>query len=1029
MEPGLDFVIAFWGCMYAGAVAIPVYPPYPGTLAKDLPKFGTLVKDSGAVLALTNQEYSVASKLGSAAAYFGKERASITWPEALHWISVDTIPERHARDFSPIKVDPNSLAFFQYSSGSTSSPKAIMVSHSNIIGQIKGLWDTIEPSDVCISWLPSYHDMGLVGFIIVPAVAACHCVSTSPISFIKDPCMWTRMIDRYRGTHTCAPNFGYALVAKRTRAQDAAKLDLRSLKQAICAAEPIRAEVLDAFIDRFSASGFDASTFNCGYGLAETTLVCCGQDPLVRAPPLIATFDKNALEVDRVAKKIEKGAVSVESVTLVGCGKAHPGLTLKIVDAGSCKPLGENCVGEIWVTGSSVAAGYWGREELTKSGFKGKLAGSGQVGKWLRTGDLGFLHKNQVFINGRIKDLIIINGRNIAPQDIESSVENCNAAIRPGCSAAFSVDLDSTEKLVVVMELRTVMADSELRAVASAVRRAVFLEQQMHCHEVVLLMPRAIPKTTSGKIQRHAAKIGFLQGTLKVQLASSAASATGNKDSKTGSAQGTAVTPPQITNVEEAEAWLINEAKARLAAVGMGEDDGGSVATVTPSTTWASLGLDSVTLVQMSADLGDNLGCVVPPAAFFEYPTIRQLARAPGLIEGNILISSAPTHVGVGVGVGEDLSEARKQGFVDLAAIPEDCFDIAQFPEWKGLQQQIKHMKDAGVHVPYLQTIDVKQRLQNFNTYNYIGLAGHKEVAKASKKAIDTFGTSLSSSPIVGQHTLHVDLAHEIASFLGTEAACVFIGGWQTNVSAIDALMSPGDLILCDALNHNCCVAGQKLSGATIQAFPHNNAAECERIVAALRPKYRRVMIVIEGAYSMDGDYPNLPHFVRIKEKYKCLLYIDEAHSIGVMGKTGKGLTEHWNVDVRNIDVIMGTMSKSLGSCGGFIAGSVALCQLLQFTAGGFVFSCGMTPAAAAAALASLRLLQKEPERVADLQQKSQMFLNLLKKGGLNTGHSLNTAVIPVIVGCTIKTCKLSENLKKVVHTGIFFIRAPFFVW
>ncbi|OQR97825.1 fatty-acid-CoA ligase, partial [Thraustotheca clavata] len=472
--PGLDFAMGFWGCLYAGAIGIPVYPPYPGTLAKDLPKFNRMVEDSGARVILTNRAYYMATQLATAKSYFS---GSVSWPKDIQWFSTDAISNAMADRYEPTDCTFDDLAFFQYSSGSTSEPKAVMISHGNIHAQLK-TWASIREDETMISWLPSYHDMGLVGFILVPIATGARCISMSPIAFIKDPSLWMRTASKYKGTHVCAPNFGYALAARKTTKAQVAKLDLSHLKQCICAAEPIRVESLEAFTEKFLPAGFNPKTFNCGYGLAEVTLVVTGQDPHKPQEPTVLAVKKSALEQKKSAIVAPKGHNSTDICTLVGCGIPMPTFRVIVVDPETHVQLRDNQVGEVWIQGPSVAKGYWKREEYTKEQFQATLKDAKQkrqsIGSsdkshflrsgdvsildkshWLRSGDMGFIRQGQTFITGRLKDLIIVRGRNICPQDVEQSVELAHEEVRPGCVAAFSIETSNQEEaLVVVAELR-----------------------------------------------------------------------------------------------------------------------------------------------------------------------------------------------------------------------------------------------------------------------------------------------------------------------------------------------------------------------------------------------------------------------------------------------------------------------------------------------------------------------------------------------------------------------------------------------
>lgn len=355
------------------------------------------------------------------------------------------------------------------------------------------------------------------------------------------------------------------------------------------------------------------------------------------------------------------------------------------------------------------------------------------------------------------------------------------------------------------------------------------------------------------------------------------------------------------------------------------------------------------------------------------------------------------------------------------ADVPEKYYRFQHHPSY----QQLRILSDGagklGVANPYFKAHEgvagVTTRIAdreylNFASYNYLGFCGDPRVSSAAKAAIDRYGTSVSASrPVSGERGIHRDLERKIAQVYGVEDAVTFVSGHATNVTVIGYLFGARDLILHDALIHNSVLQGIQLSGAHRLPFPHNDWAALDSILADRRRQFERVLIVVEGIYSMDGDYPMLPRFVEIKKRHKAFLMVDEAHSFGVMGARGLGIREHFGIDGGDVDIWMGTLSKTLASCGGFIAGESALVEHLKFLAPGFLYSVGMAPATAAAALAALECMLEEPQRVASLQQRGRQFRDEAQAAGLDVGSSAGLAVVPAITGSSARAVKISLAL------------------
>jgi len=444
------------------------------------------------------------------------------------------------------------------------------------------------------------------------------------------------------------------------------------------------------------------------------------------------------------------------------------------------------------------------------------------------------------------------------------------------------------------------------------------------------------------------------------------------------------------------------------------------------STPLARMGLDSLMGIELKNAIEGELQIEIPMDRFGAETSVDDLTATVAELLGAETAAAKPATDQPPVELsGEvDTTTPAKQPAgkeTSLDDLSPEHYEFRQMPKYKQLEQNLSRFQMLGIENPYFDvhqgvtadtTVIDGREMINFSSYNYLGSSGAAEVNAAAKAAVEQFGTSVSASRVVsGEKTIHRQLERGIADFLGTEDAVVFVGGHSTNETVIGHLLEPGDLILHDELAHNSIVQGCILSGAQRRAFPHNDHQACEQMLAQMRTSYKRVLIAIEGVYSMDGDYPDLPRFVDLKRRYKSWLMVDEAHSIGTMGGTGRGICEHFGVPAAQVDVLMGTLSKSFGSCGGYIAGSKELVRYLKYTAPGFVYSVGLSPSNAGAALGSLERLKAHPEIVARCIGNARLFLELAAERGLDTGGSKDSPVVPVIIGNSVMALKLSRRL------------------
>ncbi len=628
LPPGLEYVAAFFGCLYAGAVAVPVYPPRLGRAAdRALPRLRAIVRDARPHAAIT-------MTAGVAAL------AESSDFEGLTWIDVGAVEDAQAASWRAPAASAESLAFLQYTSGSTGWPKGVMVSHGNLLRNsalIQRAFGTSQNS-VAVSWLPLYHDMGLIGYIIHPVVVGYPSVLMAPAEFLQKPYRWLQALSRYRGTISGGPDFAFDLCVRKVAPELRETLDLGSWSSAPNGAEPIRAETLERFAEYFAPCGFRRETFGPCYGLAEATLFVSG-GPL-GAPPVVLSLEKAALEEGRVVP-CEGGAPGGRR--LVGSGCTWPEAEIAIVDPKTRERCPEDRVGEIWVSGPGVAKGYWRHPEDTVDTFWAHIVGyPGRA--YLRTGDLGFLCDGQLVITSRLKDLIIVDGRNHAPQDLELTAGQSHASLRPHGTAAFAVDLDGTgddrtgERIVLVCEVERQQSGADAGDVAAAIRRAIAEEHELAVHAVVLIKPGALPRTSSGKVQRRACREAFLAGKLAVVgQPESRAQARDDEgrtaalrkrrrggqsvlggDRKTAPPANEASAEPQARAAAEIREWLIANLSRRLAV---------EPSAIDPQASFASHGLASRDAVALTGDLEDWLGRRLSPTLAYEYPTIDALCR------------------------------------------------------------------------------------------------------------------------------------------------------------------------------------------------------------------------------------------------------------------------------------------------------------------------------------------------------------------------------------------------------------------
>ncbi len=650
----LAYVTAFLGCLYAGIVAVPAYPPRPN---RPPVRVQAILADARPSLVLTTAPILAAAR-----------RWLPEVPGGARWLTTDSLdPDLGDRWSEPV-VGADTLAFLQYTSGSTQAPRGVMLTHANLLHNLAVIHEACGTSagTVIVCWLPLYHDMGLIGCVLSGLFCGGSCTLMPPAAFLQRPLRWLEAISRYRGTCTTAPDFAFDLCARKAAPEQRDGLDLSSLVVACNGSEPIRPETLGRFTEQFAPCGFRRETFLCCYGLAEATLMVTGCD--AAAAPVLGTFDGKALLDNRVCPA-EAGREGAR--VLVGSGTVRPGQSVLIVDPETMLPSPPDRVGEIWAAGPNVAQGYWERPDLNDLTFRARLPGDDTP--YLRTGDLGFLHDGELYVTGRLKDLILIRGHNYYPQDIEWTVEQAHPALRPGAGAAFSIDPGGEERLVVVQELERHGRDVPVEEVVRAVRQAVADEHELDVHAVCLLRAMSIPRTSSAKIQRHACRTAFLDNGFAEEVGRWV-----REDPPARSAEG--LRPPPARRAETIQAWLVERLARHLRV---------PASAVDPRQPFAHYGLNSVQAVGLSGELQDWLGRPLEPTLLYAYPTIETLARhlaetpAGESIEENGGAPFEPIAV-IGMGCrfpgGADSPEAYwrllREGVDAVSEVPADRWDV-----------------------------------------------------------------------------------------------------------------------------------------------------------------------------------------------------------------------------------------------------------------------------------------------------------------------------------------------------------------
>ena len=602
--PGLDFIVAFFGCLYAGVVAVPAHPP---RVSRPMTRLRSIVVDATPCAVLTSSSQAKDAPRWS---------AGIPELEGVRVISSDleSANDELAGRWNNPGATPATLAFLQYTSGSTAAPKGVMITHGNLLSNsacIQTAFGSVSDGRG-VFWLPFFHDMGLIGGVLQTLYCGGASTLFSPVSFLQRPLRWLQAISRTGAIISGGPNFAYDLCVEKTTPEQRAGLDLSSWRVAFNGAEPVRAETLDRFAEAFAPAGFRPEAFLPCYGLAEATLLVTS-NPWGRRP---VVFPADALALGRGEVAVQ--AANQPSVRLVSSGRVALGHVVAVVDPATSLACPDNRVGEIWVSGPSISQGYWNRPDESRELMGARLLGENDR-TFLRTGDLGFLRDGELFVTGRLKDMMILRGRNVYPQDVEWAAECCHPALRAGGAAAFSIVVAGEERLAIVLEVERRLPKGADEEIFAAVRREVALALDLEVFAIRLIKMTSLPRTSSGKVQRHACREAFQAGSLETVAEwtrpdVARAPVPEVKEPAPCHGRGSSDASPSRSAITS---WLTAKVAAPL---GMRPDD------VDIRAPLAGFGIGSLQAVRLAAELEEWLGRKLTPTLVYDYPTIDALA-------------------------------------------------------------------------------------------------------------------------------------------------------------------------------------------------------------------------------------------------------------------------------------------------------------------------------------------------------------------------------------------------------------------